>query len=94
MVIDDLDIVSVPFIPSETDAPLIVDANAPLSFSIPSQFLKPVARWDKEKIMAGSAVNQGQFSKCGFLNIPWQSRGKEPVEYFQGFLASECLDHG
>jgi hypothetical protein len=94
MVIDDLDIVSVPFIPSETDAPLIVDANAPLSFSIPSQFLKPAARWDKEKIMAGSAVNQGQFSKCGFLNIPWQSRGKEPVEYFQGFFASECLDHG
>jgi len=94
MVIDDLDIVSVPLIPSETDAPLIVDADAPLPFSIPSQFLKSVARRDKKKINAGSAVNQGQFSKCGLLNILWESRGKEPVEYFQRFLASECLDHG
>ena len=73
MVIDDLDIVSVPFIPSETDAPLIVDADAPLTFSIPSQFLKSVARRDKKKIDARSAVNQGQFSKCGFLNIPRKS---------------------
>ena len=94
MVIDDLDIVSVPFIPSETDAPLIVDADAPLTFSVPSQFLKPVARWDKEEIKAGSAVIQGQFSKSGLLNIPRKSSLKEPVEYFKGFLVPECLDHG
>jgi hypothetical protein len=93
MVIDDLDIVGVPFIPPETDTPLIVDADAPLPFSIPSQFLQPVGRWDTEEIKAGSAVNQGQLSKGGLLNVPGKSGGKEPAEYFQGFLAPECLDH-
>jgi hypothetical protein len=92
MVIDDLDIVGVPSIPPETDAPLIVDANAPLSFSFPSQFLQPVGRWDTEEIKAGSSVNQGQFSNGGPSNIPGESRGKEPAEYFQGFLAPECFD--
>jgi hypothetical protein len=57
MVIDNLDIVCVPFIPPETDTPLIIDADAPLSFSVPSQFLQPVGRWDTEEIKAGSAVN-------------------------------------
>jgi hypothetical protein len=93
MVIDDFDIVGVPFIPPETDTPLIVNADAPLSFSIPSQLLQPVGRWDTEEIKVGSAVNQGQFSKGGLLNIPGKSGGKEPAEYFQSFLAPECLDH-
>jgi hypothetical protein len=93
MVIDDFDIVGVPFIPPETDTPLIVNADAPLSFSIPSQLLQPVGRRDTEEIKVGSAVNQGQFSKGGLLNIPGKSGGKEPAEYFQSFLAPECLDH-
>ena len=93
MVIDDLDIVGVPFVPPKTDTPLIVDADAPLTFSIPSQFLQPVGRWNTKEIKAGSAVNQGQFSKDGFLNVPGESGGKEPAEYLQGFFAPECLDH-
>jgi hypothetical protein len=74
MVIDDLDIVSVSFIPSETDAPLIVDADAPSPFSNPTQLLKPVARRDKKKINGGSAVKQGQFSKGRLLDIPRKPR--------------------
>jgi hypothetical protein len=94
MVVDDLDIVGVSFMPPETDTPLIVDADAPLSFSVSPQFFQPVRRRDTKEIKAGGCVNQSQFSQGGLLDIPWKSGGKEPAKYFQGFLTPECLDHG
>jgi len=44
MVINDLDIQRVAILKSKADAPLIVDANAPLTFSVSPQCFQPVPR--------------------------------------------------
>jgi hypothetical protein len=44
VVIDDLDIVSIPIPPNKTNAPLIIDSNAVLSLSISAQRLQAIAR--------------------------------------------------
>src|ERR1700674_5894687 len=45
MVVDDLDIGCVSVAPDETEAPLVVYADAHLARSISSQGLEPVSRW-------------------------------------------------
>src|SRR5205823_2901485 len=44
MVVGDLDIVGLAVRPSEAEAPLVVDADAVLPFTVASQLLQPVAR--------------------------------------------------
>ena len=45
MIIDYLDIFSIPVVPSEADAPLVVDANAPLATPFTLQGFQPITRW-------------------------------------------------
>ena len=44
MIIDNFNIVDVPVAPSKTDTPLPVDANAVLTFTVPVQSFKMIAR--------------------------------------------------
>ena len=52
MIINDLDIVSVPLAPTEANAPLFVDPNAILSLPVASQFLKAISRRDTKIIQS------------------------------------------
>lgn len=66
MIINDLDVFGFVVNPSETDTPLIVDANAILPRSTTLQFLKAVA-WRSEQVLEGLGVIQvDQFAtSCG-----------------------------
>jgi hypothetical protein len=46
MIIDDLDIQGVTVLKPEAHTPLIVNANAPLTFAVITQGFQPVAGWD------------------------------------------------
>ena len=57
VIINYFNVVCVPFMPHKTNAPLNVDTNAVLSFSITRQQLKAVRRWDFQVFNALSSVN-------------------------------------
>jgi hypothetical protein len=48
VVVHDFDLVSAVVVPNKTDSPLIVDANAVLSFSIALQGFQVIARWHSQ----------------------------------------------
>ena len=50
MVIDDFNVMGIPFMPAETDAPLVVDADTPLPGSVAGELFKAIAGWDTQKI--------------------------------------------
>ena len=52
MVIHDLDIVCVTVSRDKTDAPLIIDANAVLSFAFAFQCFKSIGRWNAGIVQA------------------------------------------
>jgi hypothetical protein len=41
---NDFNVISIAFFKAETDAPLVVDANAPLTLAVMSQCFQPVRR--------------------------------------------------
>ncbi len=50
MVINNFDILNVALGPAEANAPLIIDANTPLSGPLATQLFKSVARWYAKKV--------------------------------------------
>jgi hypothetical protein len=69
MIIDNLNIVGIFILPSETDSPLIVNTNAVLPFSIPGQSFKLVGRRDSKVLDCRTAIQHPELSKCDFLDI-------------------------
>jgi hypothetical protein len=50
VIVNELDVVRIAILPPETDAPLIIDANAVLSRAIAFEFLQPIA-WRRPEIV-------------------------------------------
>jgi hypothetical protein len=72
VIIYDLDIVSVALLPLKTDAPLVVDANIPLTCSLPNELFQMIGQWDSQIIDGESIVNHSKFLQCDLLNIKRQ----------------------
>lgn len=45
VIVDNLDIVGIAVVPTKTEPPLVIDANAVLTLSVGSQLLQPVPGW-------------------------------------------------
>ena len=69
MIINNLNIVCILILPSETDSPLIINANAVLPFSIPGQGFKLVSKRDSKVLDCRAAIQHPELSECDFLNI-------------------------
>ena len=54
VIIDDLDFVCVTISPNKTDKPLIVDADAVLTFAFAFQRFKSIGRWNAEVVQVMS----------------------------------------
>lgn len=57
MIIDNLDLLGVPIVPTKANPPLIVDTNTMLALAIPSQGLKPIAGRLTEGIQRDRSAN-------------------------------------
>ena len=56
MVVDDFDLVALPFVPDEADAPLVVDPDAVLACALRSQSLQAICRRYAQVVEALGAV--------------------------------------
>jgi hypothetical protein len=93
MIIYDLDIEGIAVIPNETDSPLIVYANTPLSLPVTGKFLQHISRRSAQVVEPTGHVQHLQFT---FGNSP---KCLEPLGRFSviegfGVFALERLDHG
>jgi hypothetical protein len=57
VIVRDLDIVGIAVLEAETDAPLIVDGNGVLAFSVSLQGMKAIARWRFQVIQTGGQID-------------------------------------
>ena len=69
MIVDQLDLVRIAAPPFEAQAPLVVDANAPLAGPIAAQLLEAVARWNPEVLGRGGGVQDPQLAEPDALDI-------------------------
>lgn len=69
MVIDDLDVESLATFKTETHPPLIVDANAPLIFSVAFQRFQPILWRDSQVLEAPRDVELSKLSERHTFNI-------------------------
>ena len=62
MVVNDLDVMRVIFLPKETDTPLVIDPNAVLTRAVALERLKMITRRGSQVIQPGTGVKHSQLS--------------------------------
>src|SRR3954447_483473 len=75
VVVDDLDLVSVPIAPLEADPPLVVDTDAVLARPLAAQALQPVPRGDLEILKSLGVVQHPKLPTRHLLNVARQPPG-------------------
>jgi hypothetical protein len=93
VIIYDLDIVSVALLPFKTDAPLVVDANAPLTRSLPKELFQMIGGRDSQIIYGEGIVNHSQFPQCDLLNIRRQLARRLSLVNLLSGIVFETLYH-
>jgi hypothetical protein len=80
MIINHFHIKGVAVTPNKTDAPLVVDANAPLAFPVPGKPFKMGRGGDPKKLNACRTVELRELSHCDPLNILRKLLRKKPLK--------------
>lgn len=93
MIIHDFHLFGMPFSPDEADAPLVVDADAVLSFSIPLQSFQPIRRWQAQVLSPDSRVERIELYEGPLLNIARELTDELAFEDSFSIGATERLDH-
>ena len=73
MIIDDFHVIGTAVRPSETDAPLLVDADRVLAFPVSRQLLQPIARRRAQILHIGRRIHQNQQLLCPANKIDWKT---------------------
>ena len=69
MIINNLYIVRIAVMPAKADSPLIVNANAILSFSIPNKFFQTIRWWYSQVLQELRSLENFQLHSCFTLDI-------------------------
>jgi hypothetical protein len=93
VVVHDFDLVSAVVEPNKTDSPLIVDANAVLSFSFALQGFQVIARWHSQTDQFSDSMQLQQLAPSHALDVV------EPGHHLAskqslGVGTNERMDHG
>ena len=93
MIVNDLDLMRIAVLPSEADAPLIVDPNTVLPSALPSQLLQSIPRRDAQIIEGFRGIDDNQLSQHGAPEVARVSADPLPLEQPLGVPIAEALDH-
>jgi hypothetical protein len=93
VVVYDLDVVCIPFTPSEANPPLIVDADAVLPTPITRQLLESVSRWASQVIQNLRRIQDQQLAKRHALQLQGPPPHTLTFEDLLGIAVPEALDH-
>jgi len=73
VVIQNLDVKSIPIPPQETHTVLIVDSNAVLSRAVSAERLQMIARWHRQVIEFDGGIQDGEFLESSSVQISRQA---------------------
>jgi len=93
VIIRDLDLERVISTPSETYSPLFVDPDRVLSFAIPFETLKPIARRRAKIPQRVSVIQHPKFAQRDALQITGQPLYALAAKYSLRILVGKRLDH-
>jgi hypothetical protein len=93
MVVYDLHLIGITVVPDEADTVLPVNADAPLSRSIPAQRLQPVAGWMPQVIQLRSIVELAQLAFGSGLDTLGKSMRSFAPKDTSGISIAEAADH-
>ena len=68
MVIDDFDIPGILPIPAETNAILVIHANAMLALAVSLEGFQPIAGWDAKFVEGLDGIDLRQFAQGGLMD--------------------------
>ena len=72
MIIRDFHVVSVAVFPTETDAPLLVDANAVLAVTVAPESFQTISGGNTEVLQVGGRVQHQEFTEGCPLDVGWK----------------------
>ena len=84
----------VALLPLKTNAPLIVNADTPLTCSGTTGFFQPIGGWNSQIIDGEGIVNHAQFPQGDLLNIKWQLAGRLALKNLLSEVVFEGFYHG
>ena len=93
MIVDDLDVESMPVTPLETDPPLLVDPNAVLALSITLQRLELLRARNRKVFQDSGRIQLLQLHQCPLLDVARNTLGVLAAPHLAGFLATRGFDH-
>jgi hypothetical protein len=94
VIVNDLDVVGVTASPSETDPPLIVDADAVLALPITSQSFQAVPRRNTQVVQALGRIKHAELAQRHPLHVRAEPPGWAPHEQALRIPVAEASDHG
>jgi hypothetical protein len=92
VIVDDLDLLCMPFDPYEAQPPLAGDPDAVLAFPIMLQGLELVARGDPKEVQSGCCVQLLQLSERDSFDVH-KAAYPSPLEQGLGIAAAKAQDH-
>ena len=93
MVVNDFNIVGIPFCPNKTDTPLLVNPNAPLSLAIFLESLQMIGRKLPQIVEGSGDVERNQLSTGANLKIRREFLGEPAMPDLFSFLAAKGKNH-
>jgi len=93
MVVHDLDRVRITISPFEADPPTLIDADAVLAGSIPTQLLKAIGRRDPEISQGLSIVDHPEFAVRHLLYVRREAARELAFKDMLGLPVGDGLDH-
>ena len=66
MVINDLDVIRITAFPDKADAPLLVDPDAVLPFSVMMQCFQMIGRWNPQSLKNARCIEYLEFDHCRY----------------------------
>jgi len=93
MIIDYLHVMRSIRFPTETDPPLVVDANAVLSFSSAFQGLEAISGWYAQFAQYHGGIQDFQFPLHDGQQVSGKTPGTDTFKYLPSLVRPEALDH-
>jgi hypothetical protein len=93
MIIHNLHLFGMAFSPHEADAPLVIDTDAVLSFTIPLQGFQSIRRWQAEVFQPAGRVERIELYEGPLLNITGELTDELSFEDSFSIGATKRLDH-
>jgi hypothetical protein len=93
VVITNLDVIGVPRVPFETDPPLIIDSDTPLTGPIARQLFQAIADWYPQVSKIARSVQLLKLHQCPTLNAAWELPREPLLPHFLSVAVAEASDH-